>query len=114
MSGSGPPPGPRPGPMKDDGSAPDCLGLSFTTTLASTDPGEVDSLRAGDILDVALIEEDGVTIIGVVQNDGAVIGSVVSGQMVQLKECLQRGFTYDAEVGSVDGGVIRVHISACE
>ena len=114
MSGSDPPPGPRPRPMGDNGGGPDCPGLGFIATLASPDPDRVDSLKAGDILDVDLIEEGGVTIIRVVQSDGTVIGSVVSGRAAQLRECLQRGFTYDAEVDSVVGGAVTVRISAHE
>ena len=114
MSGSDPPPGPRPRPMGDNGGGPDCPGLDFFTTLASPDPDGVDSLKAGDILDVDLIEEGGVTIVGVVQGEGMVIGSVVSDRAAQLRECLQQGFTYDAKVGSVVGGAVRVRISARE
>ena len=114
MSGSSPPPGPRPRPPGDDGGGPDCLDLAFSTTLASPNPDEVDSLKRGDILDVALIEEGDVTIIGVLQSGGTVIGSVVSGQLAQLRACLQQEITYGAEVESVVGGVVRVRISARE
>ena len=114
MSGSDPPPGPRPRPMGDNGGGLDCPGLDFLATLASPDPDGVDSLKEGDILDVALIEQAGVTIIGVVQSEGKAIGSVVSDRAAQLRECLQRGFTYDAEVASVVGGAVKVRISARE
>ena len=100
--------------MGDDGGGPDCLGLDFSTTLASPDPDGVDSLKEGDILDVALIEQAGVTIIGVVQSEGKVIGAVVSDRAAQLRECLQRGFSYDAEVASVVGGAVTVRIAARE
>lgn len=114
MSGSDPQPGPRPRPMGDNGGGPDCPGLKLLATLASPDPDGVDSLEAGDILDVALIEEGGVTIIGVVRSEGTVIGSVVSDRAAQLRECLQQGFTYGAKVDSVVGGAVRVWVSARE
>lgn len=114
MSGSNPPPGPRRQPMGDDGGGTDCPDLNFSTTLASPDPDEVDSLNKGDILGVDLIDQDGVTIIGVVQSEGKVVGAVVSGRAAQLRECLQRGFTYGAEVTSVVGGAVTVRISARE
>lgn len=114
MSGSDPPPGPRPRPTGENGGGPDCPGLRFSTTLASPDPDGVDSLKVGDILDVTLIERVGVTIIGVVQGEDTVIGSVVSGRAAQLRECLQRGFAYEAEVASVVGGVVTVQISPRE
>ncbi len=114
MSGSDPRPGPPPGPVGDNGGGPDCLGLAFKTTLASPDPDGVYSLEKGEVLDVALIEKGGVTIIGVVRSDGMVIGSVSSGPLAQLRECLQREFTYGAEVDSVEGGAVTVRISARE
>ena len=114
MSGSDPPPGPRRQPMGDNGGGTDCPGRDFSTTLASPDPDGVDSLKKGDILDVALVEQAGVTIIGVVQSEDKVIGAVVSGRAAQLRECLQLGFTYDAEVTSVVGGAVTVRISARE
>ena len=112
MSGSGPRPGPPPRPVEGNGGGPDCADLTFSTTLASPDPDGVDSLREGVILDVVLSEEDGVTIIGVVQNDGTVIGSIASDWMPKLRECLQQGFIYGAKVTSVVGGAVKVHISA--
>lgn len=114
MSGSNPPPGPRRQPMGGNGGSTNCPDLDFLATLASPDPDGVDSLEKGDILGVDLIDHDGVTIIGVVQREGKVIGAVVSGRAAQLRECLQRGFTYDAEVTSVVGGAVTVRISARE
>ena len=115
MSGSTPPPGPRARPMGDDGGGgPDCPGLTLVATLASPDPDRVGSLEVGDILDIALIEQAGVTIIGVVHSGGTVIGSIVSDRAAQLRECLQRGFTYDAQVASVVGGAVTVRVSGRE
>lgn len=114
MSGSSPRPGPPPGPVGDNSDGPDCPDLAFSTTIASPVPDEVDSLEEGDTLDVDLVERGGVTIIGVMRSDGTVIGSVASGPIAQLRECLQRGFTYGAEVDSVEGGAVTVRISAHE
>jgi hypothetical protein len=113
MSGSDPPPGPSPRPPGGNGGGPNCADLEFTTALASPDPAGVEALAPGDVLDVRLLEQDGVTIIAVV-GDGSPVGSVVSDRAAQLRECLQRGFAYDAEVESVDGGAIRVRVSASE
>jgi hypothetical protein len=114
MSGSDPPPGPSPRPPGPDGGGPNCADLEFTTTLASPDPERVASLAPGDVLDVRLLEQDGVAIIAVVDGDGSPVGSVVSDRAAQLRECLQRGFTYDADVESVDGGAVRIRVSARE
>lgn len=114
MSGSDPPPGPSPRPPGGNGSGPNCAGLEFTTTLASPDPEGVEALAPGDVLDVRLLEQDGVTIIAVVDADEAPLGSIVSDRAAQLRECLQRGFAYGAEVASVDGGAVRVRVSARE
>ena len=100
--------------MGDDGAGPDCLGLNFLTTIASPDPDGVASVKKGDILSVALIEQAGVTIVGVLQSEDKVIGAVVSDRAAQLRECLQRGFTYGASITSVVGGAVTVRISASE
>ena len=112
MSGSASPRGPRPRPSGNNGDGSDCGDLAFLTTLASPNPDEVDSIDVGDVLSVALIEVDDVTVIGVLESGGAVIGSVVSGRLAELLACLQQGVTYGAEVKSVDGGAVRVRISA--
>ncbi len=112
MSGSGSPREPRPPPPGDNGGGSDCGDLAFLTTLASPNPDEIDSLDLGDVLRVALIDEDDVTIIGVQKRGGEVIGSIVSGRLADLRACLQQGFEYRAEVKSVAGGAIRVRISA--
>lgn len=112
MSGSSPPPGRRYQPTGGGGDVLDCDGLEFSTTLESPDPDGVASLGPGDLLKVTLIEQGGVTIIGVVQSGGTVVGSVVSDQASELRACLLRNYSYDAEVVSVLGGVVRVRISS--
>jgi hypothetical protein len=114
MSGSDPPPGPLPRSPGGNGGESNCSDLRFTTTLASPDPDPVEALTPGDVLGVALVEEAGVTIIAVVDDDGSPIGSVVSDRAAQLRECLQREFSYEAEVEAVDGGAVRVRISPTE
>lgn len=114
MSGNDPPPGPPPRPPGGNGGGPTCADLKFSTTIASPDPDGIGALTPGDVLDVALLEEGGVAIIGVVDDDGSLIGSIVSDRAAQLRECLQRGFAFQAEVESVDGGAVRVRISARE
>lgn len=112
MSGSSPPPGRRFQPTGGGGDVLDCDGLEFSTTLESPDPDGVASLGPGDLLEVTLIEQGGVTIIGVVQSGGTVVGSVVSDQASELRACLLRNYSYDAKVVSVLGGVVRVRISS--
>lgn len=96
------------------GGGPDCRDLAFSTTLASPNPDEVDALKVGEILGVDLVDEGGVTIVGVLGSGGALIGSVVSGRLADLRTCLQQGFRFGAEIQSVVGGVVRVRISARE
>lgn len=110
MSGASPPADQRMQPIGEGGV--DCRSLDFPTTLASPDPDGVDALKAGDVLEVDLIEERGVTVIGVRPHDGTVVGTVVFDQAAQLRSCLQEGFQFQARVISVEGGIVRVQISA--
>ena len=110
MSGASPPAGQRMQPIGEGRAV--CRSLDFLTALASPDPDGVDALREGDVLDVDLIVERGVTVIGVRPHDGAVVGTVVFEQAAQLRSCLQQGFEYQARVISIEGGIVRVQISA--
>jgi hypothetical protein len=86
----------------------DCPGKPFETVLASPSPEALSDLEVDDLLDVVAVETPAR---GVVAQtiDGTYVGAVVR-DILRLRQCLQEGHTYEAEVRAVDGGSITVLI----
>lgn len=103
------PTGPNGGGDGGGGGADRCA-IYETTVLASPVARVVPTLNLGDLLTVAL-ETSPRNRIVVRTNTGAVAGAITSVNLVEVNECMQAGFTYEAEVKSISGGRIEVEIS---
>jgi hypothetical protein len=77
--------------------------------LMSATPERLAGVAKGDVLDVALQEQQKTPVV-VVSKDGKEVGSVGSGHLAQLIECLQEEHRYLADVLSLEGGACRVRI----
>jgi hypothetical protein len=79
----------------------------FQTVLASPNPAAVAQITDGEILDVVKIESPrGVE---VRRLSGERVGAV-SSHIVELRDCIDRGNSYEAEVLRVAGGSVTVEI----
>lgn len=88
-----------------------CEDLVVDTLLASPKDDVVDELQEGQILDVAIIRNDQSIIVAILLN-GQVAGGVASPQVNQLRTCLEKGQEFEAKIQSINGGQIKVRISA--
>lgn len=87
------------------GGGEECA-ITFETTLASPDPDAVDTVRAGDLLDVESIDSP---VSGVVAKviGGPIVGAIAR-DILLLRRCLDRGNDYEAEVLRISGGAVTV------
>lgn len=121
MSGPGgndrdwrPPAKPTGKPKGDDQASkgkppPDPCNVSEVTTLNSVNRNAVAGLRANDRL--AVVFQAGPPQRLVAQTGGGVIaGSITSPSMLQIIQCIQAGYNYDAVVLSVRGAQCQVRI----
>ena len=86
-----------------------CANLSFTTDLASVDPGVLASVKIGDVCDVVATTAKGPVIVSV---RGERLGTILHMKDVQLLTCIFEGAEYKAKVLIIDGGRCQVLISA--
>ena len=103
MSGSGEY-GPGPG-----GPSSPCSSLTFEAPLQSPKPSVVKKLKVQDRLEVISRGKDG-PIIARHPTHG-IAGSIVE-RMANLLKCIEEGTEYIAEVISIDGGIVRVKVTA--
>lgn len=69
-------------------------------TLASPNRGPLSTISVGDVLDVRI---DGASVV-VVSDSDDVVGSITESWVGQLRECIDLGYEYEAEVESISGG----------
>ena len=82
--------------------------LDITTQLSSPKASVIEGLEAGDLLDVALLPGAN-TVVGVLRN-GQVAGGLASPDVQRLRECIDGGTQYNAEVKEVNGAQVRVRV----
>lgn len=87
-----------------------CERLFIDTQLSSPRADVVSQLHAGDRLEVAL--DTGRRDIVVVLHRGVLAGGLAAPNLSRLRDCLNGGTVYEAEVVEVNGGQIRVHVKA--
>jgi hypothetical protein len=105
-SGSARPSGPR---GDGSGGAADGCAIVEQTVLASPVANVVATLAIGDTLTVGL-ETTPRNRVVVRTIAGQVVGAITSVQLVDMIECMQGGYQYEAEVLSVSGGRVEVQI----
>jgi hypothetical protein len=70
----------------------------------------LNSIRVGDVLRVGLQRVQEHRFVAVLDPAGRIVGTVGSDRAIQLIDCLDRGYTYAADVLGIDGGACRVLI----
>jgi len=87
--------------------AASCETLSGLTQLNSPQPNVVQQLSVGDNLDLILQA----TIVEAHFNGNAA-GTITWTLLARLIECMDEGYSYIAQVRSINGGIVQVHIRA--
>lgn len=91
------------------GGGPEKCSFTERTILNSPIPNVVSRLIPGEILIVELEAQPRKRV--VVKNAmGAVAGAITSARLVDIIECMELGFGYEAEVLSVQGGRIEIEV----
>ena len=87
-----------------------CEQLVIDTQLSSPRAEVVDRLQSGNLLEVALAE--GRRDVVVVRHQGDLAGGLASPNLGRLRACIEGGTIYQAEVVAVNGGQVRVRVTA--
>ena len=86
-----------------------CISLVIKTNLASVDTEVLKDTNVNETLPVAAQSIDGPV---VVLKDGSVLGTVLSGHLMELLNCINNDTEYQAVILKIDGAVCQVMISA--
>lgn len=93
------------------GSTPSpCETLRFEAQLTSPQAAVVATLSVGDVLDVALANLKGQTVVQVLKS-GQVAGGLTGPDAARLRTCLDDGHNYMATVLVINGGQVRVRVT---
>jgi hypothetical protein len=88
----------------------DCSKLRVRTQLRSPDPAVISKLVTGQTLAVRYTAPKG-PLLAIAQK-GAVAGSIVTSKQVDIVNCINNGFSFVAEVLSVNGGKCEIEVKA--
>jgi hypothetical protein len=89
----------------------DCDNLVLNTQIASPQPAVISKLQVNDILQVEL-DTVGATTAIVLRHQTVVAGAIASPDMQRLRQCLEGGTHYQAEVTAISGAQVSIRISA--
>jgi hypothetical protein len=92
------------------GSSVDCQDISIKTSIVSPDPPVLATLSKGDLLAVTLRSATGPLI--ATTKRGKILGAVFTINPTLLIDCINQGFSYQAEILSISGGDCEVLITA--
>lgn len=92
-------------PMPSSGF--NCIHGVIDTNLVSVDFELLKKYSVGDILNVDML---GKTVV-IENNDGEILGSVLHSNLEDLKECIEQGNEYQAEITKILPSVCNVRIS---
>ncbi len=87
-----------------------CGELSFRSVVNSPQPAVISRLVVGDVLEVKLQTNPQNAV--VVEHQGTVAGALTGTKVNALINCLQNGYTFEAEVISIVGGNCNVEVRA--
>jgi len=101
--------GVAPRPISND---PDyCMNLKIKTNLSSVKIEILSKCNVGDVLPLAA---EGVNGPVHVMKDGEVLGTVLSGMLLELLNCMNGGTDYEATIEKIDEAICQVTISAAK
>jgi hypothetical protein len=108
MSGGGSSGGPS-GSFGSSEAGTPCEDLTFQAPIASPQPPAL-TLSVGDLLSVSLAPGPP-AVINLLTSDGDVAGSLIT-RIAALLRCIQAGFSYEAEVVTINAGDVQVKVRA--
>ncbi|MDS0786829.1 hypothetical protein OSB94_01845 [Proteus vulgaris] len=88
-----------------------CENIRFTAQLSSPNPTVISQLIVGDIMDIQQTSQHGLSLTVAVFN-GQVAGGIASPQIQRIRECIDLGTQYIAEVIQINGGQVMVKVYA--
>lgn len=91
------------------GDGDSCARLTFSAVISSPEPDVVATLVRAQLLNVVATERGGVRLVELQTTDGRLAGTLTSS-LPELLRCIGDGYTYVAEVLSIDGGAGRVQV----
>lgn len=106
MSGGG---GGGGGGVVSDDVPVQCDKVRFEAQLSSPQPTVVGLLKPNEVLDIAVVSMKGQIVVQVLRGQ-AVVGGLAGPDATRLRNCIERGFTYQATVRSINGGQVRVFV----
>lgn len=86
-----------------------CDRLTSDTTLTSPNRDVVSLLKPGTELNIEVDESGDTPLVRAVYN-GQIAGSITSSIIQKLVQCVENGYSYVAEVKSVEGGTCKVRV----
>lgn len=92
-------------------TAPSCSALKFKALLASPQPGAVTTLRVGEILDIDVAQQAGQVVVRVLQKNGTLVGALAGPDATRVRNCIDQGHDYQAEVLSINLGQVHVEVT---
>lgn len=87
-----------------------CELLVQETQLSSPKANVIQGLKVGEVLQVEVKKEGDLRLVQVMRK-GQLAGGLTSPEVGQLRECLLKGFEYDATVIAVSDGQVRVRVA---
>jgi len=90
------------------GEQPSCDTLVIRTSLSSPKPAVVGKLREKEVLKI--VQEGATGPVVAKTADGKTAGSITSGQLLRLMQCIDEGYTYVAIVKAIDKGKVDVEV----
>lgn len=88
-----------------------CEALVIDTVLSSTKEDALHGLSDGDLLAVELYDTGGQVTVVLTYN-GQILGGLTAPLIQRLRECMRQGVTYVARILAINGGHVRVRVSA--
>lgn len=95
------------------GGVPDtqpCDTLKFTILVSSPQPAAVATLKVGDVLEIDVAQRGAQVVVRVLQA-GTLVGGLAGPDATRLRNCIDAGHDYQAEVLSINGGQVRVEVT---
>ena len=91
------------------GETDSCARLTFPAVVSSPEPEVVSTLVPTQLLNVVPTERNGVPLVELQTTDGRLAGTLTSS-LPELLRCIDAGYSYVAEVLSIDGGAVQVQV----
>ena len=88
---------------------PLCSELKFTILVSSPQPAAVAALELGSVLMIDVAQQ-GIQMVVRVLHNGTLVGGLAGPDAARLRNCIEGGHVYEAEVLSINGGQVRVEV----